>query len=298
MAIIEYSTISFNEADYEKKIEDAIRFLEPTGHRFGIQIHNSITERFAEKLLQYKGTIPFTVHSPAAGDFFLNLASKNLHLIESEIDKAVKYLERFNTDIFFFHGFFTTDNPISHNMAEYRKVMKESIGMNISLENSFSMNPAYFDSQEYSDYKKIFSANFRALQTRYPQYTIAMENDFIGIGSGLQRPKEILELFDKLWFDTGHFWCSSLLHGFDFYKEAYNLIDSLDIVGIHINHNLMTSNDPVTNLKDSHDHLYKHSAQDLRPIIRRLNKKGLDRWTLEIVDTDVEDLKILVNWLE
>jgi hypothetical protein len=36
---------------------------------------------------------------------------------------------------------------------------------------------------------------------------------------------------------------------------------------------------------------------NLKPIIKKLVDKGVDSLTLEIVDGDVEDVRILVDWL-
>ncbi len=297
MYIIEYSTVGFDESNYKKKIEEALNYLRMTDYKLGIQIHNSINKEFADKLTEYSNDLTFSVHSPAAGDYFLNLASNQSELIFKEIDKAAKYLEKFNTDIFFFHGFFATDNPIQHSMKNYRTVMRDSIGEEIALDNSFTMNPAFFETDKYRKFETCFCENYFKLKKLYPQYIVGLENDFIGIGSCLQRPKEIDKLIDNLWFDLGHFWCSSLVHGFDYYKESYRLIEEKKIIGVHINHNLMTKLDPITRMRDSHDHIYKPCAQELEPVVRRLAKNGLKRFTLEIVDADLLDIKTLIQWL-
>ena len=118
------------------------------------------------------------------------------------------------------------------------------------------------------------------------------------MGSGLQRPQEIHEFIDPLWFDLGHFWCSSLLHGFDYYEECERVAAAKDIVGVHINHNFMTQSTPKESIRDSHGHIYEPSAQELGPVVRGLLSRGVDLFTLEIVDGDENDMKRFFEWVK
>jgi hypothetical protein len=166
-----------------------------------------------------------------------------------------------------------------------------------SLNGSFIMNPEIFNSKIFLEYKNRFIENLKRIKELYPDYIVALENDFVGIGSGLQRPQEILELLDDLWFDLGHFWCSSLVHEFDFYEYSDRIIEEKNIVGVHINHNLMGKKTMKENIVDSHAHLYEKSEQDLKNIVRKLLSKGVDIFTLEITNGDIEDVKIILDWL-
>ena len=109
---------------------------------------------------------------------------------------------------------------------------------------------------------------------------------------------DIKECIDNLWFDIGHLWCSSILHEFDFYKAADELISDMNIIGVHLNHNLTPQNAPKDQIYDSHTHLYAETEQNLKPVIKNLLKKGVEIFTLEIRDGDIEDVKILIDWLQ
>ena len=175
--------------------------------------------------------------------------------------------------------------------------MAAGIGDSFRLNDSFIMNPAVFQTGLYLEYKTRFAQNFTKLKSMFPHLRVALENDFVGMGSGLQRPQEIHEFIDPLWFDLGHFWCSSLLHGFDYYEECERIAASKEIVGVHINHNFMTADTPKEMIRDSHGHIYEPSAQNLGPVVRDLLEKGVDLFTLEIVDGDSSDLRRFFEWI-
>lgn len=296
--IIEYSSVCLNEDNYIEKIEEARGLVSAAGYEFGVQIHNSIDESFLCKLVPLAGELPFSVHSPILAKYFLNLAAGDIGTLKPDLVSAASKLALFGTDLFFFHGFFLTDKPIVHDMKNYRAAMREGIGPEYSLRGSFIMDPAFFETEQYRAMKENFRNNLAAAKELFPGLTVALENDFVGIGSGLQRPQEIVELVDDLWFDTGHFWCASLVHGFDFHEECRRVLDSVKVHGVHVNHNLLTDADPPETIRDSHAHLYAPSGQNLKPIVRYIRDRNIPRLTLEIVDGDIEDLKIVLGWMD
>jgi hypothetical protein len=287
----------FSLNDIDRKIDEAYNFLSREGLQFGIQLHNSIDKLMFDKILSYKNDIPLSVHSPVFSKYFVNLASGDNDLLFSQCDENIRYLDMADTKIFFFHGFFLTKEPIVHDMKNYRATMKKSFGETYSLNNSFIMNPDMYTTDLFEQYKESFIKNLALVKDRYKDYTITLENDFVGIGSALQRPYEILTLIDNLWFDLGHFWASSLLHGFNFYEASERIIDEKNIIGVHINHNHMKKTDKPEEIKDSHDHIYIKTEQNLKPLIKRLQKKGVNLFTLEIIDGNVKDIETLLDWL-
>ncbi|MBP7736949.1 MAG: hypothetical protein KA369_13310 [Spirochaetes bacterium] len=295
--IIEYSSICLNKDNYREKIREARAAAVAAGFEFGIQIHNSIDEPFLRILGELRGEIEFSAHSPLLAKYFLNLASGDMAHIKPSLDDAVSGLDAFGTDLFFFHGFFLTDKPILHDMKNYRRAMAASIGPEFSLNGSFIMDPAFFETERYAAMKEVFRKNLALARELYPHLIVAVENDFVGIGSGLQRPREIIELARDLWFDTGHFWCASLVHGFDFYEETARVLNSVRVHGVHVNNNLMTRRDPLEGMRDSHTHFYIESEQRLKPLVRSIADRGIPRLTLEIVDGDIRDLEIVLDWL-
>ncbi len=298
MIKIEYSTMCFSLTDYKDKIIEAKKYVESKGFKFGVQLHNSITAELYNKLLAFKNEINFTIHSPLFTRYMLNLAGKNFDIIHNEIKNTVKYLETFNTNIFFFHGFFMTDKPIENNMHNYKKMLTDSIPGEYRIGNSIVMNPKFLDTPKFQEYKNTFKINYKKLKSLYPELIVTIENDYPGIGSGFQRINDIKECIDNLWFDIGHLWCSSILHEFDFYKAADELISDMNIIGVHLNHNLTPQNAPKDQIYDSHTHLYAETEQNLKPVIKNLLKKRVEIFTLEIRDGDIEDVKILIDWLQ
>jgi hypothetical protein len=297
---IEYSTMCFSGADYKDKISKASKFVESKGFPFGVQLHNSIEKDLFMQLMPLVKDIGFSIHSPVFAQYFLNLAAKDYAFTKQHIDNCVRYLPEFKTELLFFHGFFMTDSPIIQDMKNYRRTIRAGVGDTYCLNKSFIMDPSFFETDTFLKYKQTYSTHLTKLKNDYASsgLTIAQENDFVGIGSGLQRPQEIHELIDNLWFDLGHFWTASLLHGFDFHEEAMKLIDTKNIVGVHLNHNLVKKGTPLEQIKDSHAHFCYESEMNLKPIVRRLFEKNVPIVTLEIVDGDLDDIKTLFKWLE
>lgn len=297
MLRIEYSTMCFNQSDYREKITSARDFVHKQGFQFGIQIHNSIDRELFEKVLEFKDELSISVHSPIFAKYFLNLASADFRTIKESFDDCTRYLIDLGTDILFFHGFFMTDKPIVHDMKNYRRTIRAAIGDAYCLNNSFVMDPGIFDTEDFLRYKEIFRNNLSKVTTMYRDFTVALENDFPLIGGGLQRPSEIHQLIDNLWFDLGHFWCASLVHGFDFQQESAKILDEKSIVGYHLNHNLSGRDTPKDKIKDSHTHFYLESEMNLKPIVRRIFEKNSGVMVLEILDGDVHDLEVLFDWI-
>jgi endonuclease IV len=295
--IIEYSTMCLNTLNYKDKIREAKRLVESNGFDFGVQFHNSITKDLFEKVCEFKDEIKLSVHSPVFSKYFINLSSSDFELTKQSCDDNIKYLKQIGTDIFFFHSMFLTDTPIVHDMKNYRKVMKEGIGNEFSLNGSFTMDPKIFNSPIFEKYKHRFIGNYQKIKELYPSFIVSLENDFVGIGSGLQRAQEVDELIENLWFDLGHFWCASLVHEFDFYDYCEKFIKEKNIVGVHLNHSFMTRNTPKEKMQDSHAHIYEKSAQELKPIVRKVLEKDINILTLEIVDGDIHDIETLLDWM-
>ncbi len=297
MITLEYSSICFNPDNYQAKLDEARKWLADYPVRLGVQIHNSISADMLDRLKPYRNELPFTIHSPILSEHFINLCLPEWDIIRQQAESCMTHLREFDTRLFFFHGFFLSPRIMRQDMQHYRKTIAAQISPQYSFNRSFIMNPECFETDEYRAYKTQFRKNLEQLQSGFPDYEIALENDFVGIGSGFQRPQELLETPVALWFDLGHFWCASLLHRFDFYEMADELIHHKTIPGVHLNHNLMTRDHPWEGLMDSHTHLYTPSQQNLKPLIRKMVKAKIERFTLEIVNGDIQDLKILVDWI-
>ncbi len=297
MIKIEYSTMCLDATNYKRKIEEAKKYVEKRGFKFGVQLHNSIQKDLLDKLIELKECMEFTIHSPVLTDILLNLAVEDFDIIHKTADQAVEYLKLFNTDIFFFHGFFMTKKVIKNDMQNYRKMLVDSMPAEYKIGDSIVMNPKFLDTREFEEYKIFFKNNYKKLITLYPNFIVGIENDYPGIGSGFQRVKDIKECIDNLWFDIGHLWCSSILHEFNFYEAAYDIIESMNIIGVHLNHNLTPMSADKDKIYDSHTHLYAETEQNLKKIMINLAKKGVDLFTLEIIDGDIDDVKILTDWL-
>jgi len=299
MTRIEYSTMALTPSNYRVKIEEAAKFVRKQGFDFGIQIHNSIEPELYNLLLPLRNDFSFSVHSPVFAEFFLNLAAQDYAFTKKCADKCLTHLEQFQTNLLFFHGFFMTETPMIQDMKNYRNAIRKGMGEEYSLNKSFIMNPDFFRTDIFTQFTETFREHYLKLKEDYKDkgLVIAQENDFPGIGSGLQRPLEIHDLVDNLWFDLGHFWASSLLHEFDFHGEANRIIDTKNIVGVHLNHNLIKKESPKEQIRDSHEHFYRESEMNLAPLVRRLAEKKIEIITLEIVNGDIEDIKKLFDWI-
>lgn len=297
MITIEYSSMCFNEDNYKEKIDEAQNFCSKEGFQFGIQIHNSITQPLYDCIIQYKDSIPLSAHSPVFSKHFLNLAMDDAPLIRDTFNEAKKYLKFIGDKLFFFHGFFMTNEPIVMDMNNYRKVIRKGVGEDFCYKGSFIMNPEFFDTDIFNSYKETFLRNYNLLKNENKDFIISLENDFVGIGSGLQRPREILEIIDDLYFDVGHFWTSSLLHKFDYNETASEIIQKKNITGCHIQRSLISKSVPLEKIYDTHSHLYIASEHDVRKTVKTLADKGTQKFTLEIIDGDLKDIETFIDYL-
>ena len=206
MIRIEYSSMCLNELNYRDKINQAQAFVQAQGFEFGIQIHNSIDKSLYDKLIEFKGAIPFSVHSPVFSRYFLNLASTDFSIIQECSDTCIRYLNDLNTDLFFFHGFFMTEKPIVHDMKNYRRTIREGIGDSYCLNGSFIMEPTFFNTDTFQKYKTIFQKNFTNFKQRYSDFTIALENDFpVSVADCKDLPKStsLLIISGLIWGISG-----------------------------------------------------------------------------------------------
>jgi len=297
MITIEYSSMCFNEDNYKEKIDEAQNFCSKEGFQFGIQIHNSITQPLYDRVIRYKDSIPLSAHSPVFSKHFLNLAMDDAALIRDTFNEAKKHLEFIGDKLFFFHGFFMANEQIVMDMNNYRKVIRKGVGEDLCYKGSFIMNPELFDTDIFNRYKETFSRNYKMLREENKDFIISLENDFVGIGSGLQRPREILELIENLYFDIGHFWTSSLLHKFDYYEAASEIIQKKNITGCHIQRSLIGKSVPLEKIYDTHSHIYLESEQDVQKIVRMLANKGIEKFTLEIIDGDLKDIETFIDYI-
>jgi hypothetical protein len=297
MPIIELSSMCMTADNCRNKIESGKKIASANGFDFGVQIHNSVGKDLYDEIMKNSGGIELSVHSPVFMSHFINLASPDFEFAHKQCEENVARLKMLGTDILFFHGFFMTQKPLVHDMKNYRRTMAAGIGEEFCLNGTFIMNPLLFESEIYKSYLNTFAANLLKMKSLFPDMQLALENDFVGIGSGLQRPQEIHEFVDPLWFDLGHFWCASLLHGFDYYEECGKIAEEKTIVGVHINHNFMTADTPKEKLSDSHAHIYEKSEQNLGPVIQQLLDRGTERFTLEIVDGNEKDMETFFSWL-
>jgi sugar phosphate isomerase/epimerase len=298
MTVIEYSSVCLRSPDWREKLAEARQYVESQGFPFGVQIHNNSSPDTVRNLVEWcPDGVQLSVHSPALAKHFLNLATSNRAAIEQTLEETLPVLDRARTDTFFFHGFFLTEQPITHDMSRYREVVGAAMGNGIALGDSFIMNPRIYSSELYRQHKALLTENFAWLQKHLPHLTVALENDYPGLGTALQRPEDIIGTIPNLWLDLGHLWVSSLVHGFNYYRAIDELVANTNIVGVHVNHNFSTPSMPVEELRDSHGHLYLPSPQQLKDVMQKLRRINVPIITLEVVDGDLNDLKVLIDWI-
>lgn len=291
---IELSTMCFYHGDMLAKVKLCKDLIESYGFEFGIQLHNSVTEDLYNKL---KGLdTKFTIHAPVLSEYFINLANNDFDAILSGFQNSAYVMQSLKSKIALFHGFFMTQKPIKNDPANYGKVLRDAIDNKYRLNDTRVMDPKYLETEEFRRYQDVVKMNMKRLREKYPSYTLCMENDFPGIGNGNQTPAHLIYLDCPIWLDTGHLWASAILNKFDFYTALDMVCKRCQVIGVHLN----TNRTPVNwNLKspdgDTHSHFSRGYDMDMDKVIGILKLNNISRFTIEVVDGDVEDVTFLIE---
>lgn len=284
----------FYHGDFLAKVKQCRHVIESHGFEFGIQLHNSITHDFYNKI---KGLdVQFTIHAPVLSDYFINLANNDFQTILAAFQNTADIMQFLQSNVALFHGFFTTQKPIRNDPANYNKVLRDAIDNKYRLKNTRVMDPKFLETEEFLDCQNTVKEHMKQLRERYPSYTLCIENDFPGIGNGNQTPEHMISLGCPIWLDIGHLWASAILNKFDFYKGIDILCKECQVVGVHLN----TNRTPLNwNLKypdgDTHSHFSRAYDMDMDKIIGILKKNHITRFTIEVIDGDVDDVTFLIE---
>ncbi|MDQ1272681.1 MAG: hypothetical protein QG591_1311 [Planctomycetota bacterium] len=294
---IELSTMCFYHGDFLAKIKQCRNVIESHGFEFGIQLHNSITHDFYNKI---KGLdVQFTIHAPVLSDYFINLANNDFQTVLAAFQNTSDIMQFLRSNVALFHGFFMTQKSIRNDPANYNKVLSDAIDNKYRLINTRVMDPKFLETEEFRDYQNTVKEHMRQLRERYPSYTLCIENDFPGIGNGNQTPEHMISIDCPIWLDIGHLWASAILNKFDFYKGIDILCKECQVVGVHLN----TNRTPLNwNLKypdgDTHSHFSRAYDMDMDKIIGILKKNHITHVTIEVIDGDVDDVTFLIETYE
>ncbi len=291
---IELSSMCFHPGDALDKIARCRTYIESHGFEFGIQLHNSVTKDLYNKI---KDTdVEFSVHAPVFSDYFINLAHNDFKTVLAGFQNTATTMQSLRGSVILFHGFFMTQKPIRNDPGNYGKVLRDAIDDKYRLNDTRVMDPKYLETEEFRNYQNTVKQNMKLLRDAYPFYTICMENDFPGIGNGNQAPAHLIYLDCPIWLDTGHLWASSILNKFDFYTGIDTICKQCQVIGVHLN----TNRTPLNwNFKspdgDTHSHFSKAYDIDMERVIRILKKNQITRFTIEVMDGDIDDVTFLIE---
>lgn len=294
---IELSTMCFYHGDFLAKVKQCRNLIESHGFEFGIQLHNSITHDFYNKI---KGLdVQFTIHAPVLSDYFINLANNDFQIVLAAFQNTADIMQILQSNVALFHGFFMTQKPIRNDPANYNKILRDAIDNKYRLKNTRVMDPKFLMTEEFRNCQNTVKEHMKQLRERYPYYTLCIENDFPGIGNGNQTPEHMISLDCPIWLDIGHLWASAILNKFDFYTGIDILCKECQVVGVHLN----TNRTPLSwNLKypdgDTHSHFSRAYDMDMDKIIGILKKNHITHFTIEVIDGDVDDVTFLIETYE
>lgn len=303
---LEYSSIPLKGADYKERIKEARVFCEKNEVEFGVQIHNTGTIEEVQRL--FNENVPLSFHAPIGGKYYINLGTRNIKKSLESLEDTLRVMEKYGVSLAVFHGFFMVDKPIKNYVARTDSAFKDALSValrkDLLLTNDqyddngslLKISNYFFDKEEYHERLEILKENLKLLETRYPNFTLCIENDFPCYSFGSILPEYIAKFDHSVCLDTGHLFASCVLHKLNFLEEAKKLISTGLVKCTHFHSTLLKKDEEGAKIKDGHQNLYISSDMPLKDLLRIMLRYKVDDYIFEIVNGNIKDFETFIKW--
>jgi sugar phosphate isomerase/epimerase len=294
---VEYASSALLKQDISEKIETAQRFCEGQDWEFGIQIHNTSTARFIQKIAATG--VPLSFHAPLCSEYFINLANKDRSFAWQSLQETVDTMQGLPGNVAVFHGFLMTDEPVLcfNKDRGYDECMSRAYQPELSLPGSYLCKD-FFAGKEYGQRLARVQQRLEEVHREFPGIQWCIENDYPAYGSGLLLAEHMCTMNYRCCLDVSHLWVASLLFNVDFWQQVEMVAEANRIACVHFHANTITSRTPVRDYRDGHRSLRTPCQMRLDQAARILYNAGVEHWVIETPEADLADLQLLADWLD
>ena len=296
---VEITSSALLHGDWKRTLDECRDFAEKVQWQFGVQLHNTAPEEQLAALSRER--IPLSVHSPFNQAHNWNLASfADLSGTFRSIAENLELYRKYGIDRTVFHAAVMSDlqpEAFGHGKS-YWECMKPLWRAELSCGPESQFNRDFRSLPEFRERHMRLKENLARLRKEYPDFIIAVENDFPAYGSMNMAVDSLLELEHPFCLDTGHLWISSHFYHWDFQREVARAAASKQLVMCHFHASIYDDSYADEDWADGHQPLATPNAQmNLPAAARTLWRAGLEHWVLEIIHATVADLQTLHTWL-
>ncbi len=293
---VEYSSSALLRQDIPQKVELAQWFCQTQGWDFGIQIHNTSTERFIEKIAASGAALSF--HAPVCSEYFINLAGEDRSYAWQSLAKSAEIIKKLQGSLAVFHGFLMTDRTILcfNRDRSFDECMAEAYRPELSVPG-LDLCSDFFGSEEYAQRLARVQQRLHQAQQDFPEVRWCIENDYPLYGAGLLLAEHICRIDHDYCLDVSHLWVSSLLFHKNFWEQAETIARTGRVACVHFHANPVTAEMPLADYRDGHQSLTIPNQMKLERLARILYQSGIRHWVIETPEADLADLQLLADWL-
>ncbi|MBO4632598.1 MAG: sugar phosphate isomerase/epimerase [Lentisphaeria bacterium] len=296
---IHFASTAFHGADWREKLNRCRGCAEKFGWEFGVQLHNTAPAEVIEKLA--REGVSLSVHGPLNQDRFWNLAREDASDTFAAMERNFKQFRKLGIREVVFHSALMCDfspEAFGHGKS-YDECMKPVYRSEFALFPGKRFNRDFTGEAEFARRYEWQKRNIHQARELFPDFLICVENDFPAYTGMNMFFRDMVHLDAPLCLDTGHLWISTHQAGVDFQREVELAARSGRIGMCHFHSSVYTSAIPADQWSDGHQRLTLNNPEmDLPRVFRTLFRGGLDFFVLEIADADVEELRILKQWID
>ena len=250
-----------------------------------------------------------SAHAPCPGrEFFPTLGSKDPSVIRESlaaVRESTRTISSFGGSILVLHPGYTLDDPVYMEYGKRKKVLESLTGQEKSLvwiNEGTVCRPGYCETGSYKTHLEAAYANLQraASLTKEEGVRLCVENLNPRITYLFQLPGELITLAEKsadvyLCLDIGHFWISSLVHGFDFVSSLEAVAQTGKIITAHIHDNRSILGQNIY-LADEHE-LIGSGNIPVRKALNILKRHGVTRFVIESLAPPIRNMEIILRML-
>lgn len=299
---IEITSTIFKNTDKREAILDDCRLAaSECGITFGVQLHNSVTQKEIEWLLRQD--VRLSAHAPVGQQLNWNFAAADTSKLLDAVAENVKFFRNNGISDAVFHGFFMTDMPVEAFSPGkgYLDCMQEIHRPELDRWQGNYRNADFTGSEEFRMRLRRVKDNMRLILGEFPDIDFRIENDYPCFGQGAMLAKDMLELDFPICLDTSHLWAACRIFGLDFLKECRKMTAGQKVTMMHLHASPYTLDIPAPECKDGHLQLsstrWEHMSLDR--VVRNACRHGLRHIVLETGNAENgDDIRLVCSFLK